>query len=162
MTLCAKRITAVLLLIIGAPATASAQDYGYYGGGSLKQRGYYGTPYGSGPQYGSGGGDQYGYGPAYSYAKQAPSAPEAPYDYPAWYGPSPSAPLPCVWRRVWNGRHWVRASVQIHGAAAVNAHPFQAYAPWRMVIAAMNVRCCAVDADQFSTQIWPGGRERFT
>jgi hypothetical protein len=39
----------------------------------LSQRGYYGTPYGGGPQYDDGGGDQYGYGPGYSYARQAPS-----------------------------------------------------------------------------------------
>ena len=89
MSVSAKCIAAVLLLI-GAATTASAQSYWYNGDYGLKQRGYYGTPYDGGPQYSSGGGDQYGYGPAYSYAKQAPE-------------PSPFAPPPCVWRRVWNG-----------------------------------------------------------
>ena len=42
---------------------------------TLAKDGHYGTPYGSGPQYGEGGGDQYGYGPAYSYARQAPASP---------------------------------------------------------------------------------------
>jgi hypothetical protein len=70
----AKLMTAALLLIGGA-STASAQSYWYYGDYGLKQRGYYGTPYDGGPQYGSGGGDQYGYGPAYSYGKQAPAPP---------------------------------------------------------------------------------------
>jgi len=93
MKLSAKFMTAALLLIGGA-STASAQSYWYYGDYGLKQRGYYGTPYDGGPQYGSGGGDQYGYGPAYSYAKQAPSP-----------------PLPCVWQRVWNGHYWVRSCV---------------------------------------------------
>jgi hypothetical protein len=87
----AKFVTAALLLI-GCASTASAQSCWYYGECNLKQRGYYGTPYGGGPQfYASGGGDQYGYGPAYSLAKQAP------------------APPPCVLRRVWNGHHWVRS-----------------------------------------------------
>jgi hypothetical protein len=98
----AKFMTAALLLIGGA-STASAQSYWYYGDYSLKQRGYYGTPYDSGPQYGSGGGDQYGYGPAYSYAKQTPSSVLTP--------PSPFAPPPCIWRRVWNGHYWVRSCV---------------------------------------------------
>jgi hypothetical protein len=91
----AKFLSAVLLLI-GCVSTASAQSYWYNGAYGLKQRGYYGTPYGGGPQYGSGGGDQYGYGPAYSYAKQAPEPPPPP---------------PCIWRRVWNGRYWLRACV---------------------------------------------------
>jgi hypothetical protein len=95
MKLSAKIISAALLLI-GCFSTASAQSHQYNGDYTLKQRGYYGTPYGGGPQYGSGGGDQYGYGPAYSYGKQAPE---------------PLPPPPCVWRRVWNGRHWVPACV---------------------------------------------------
>ncbi len=61
--LSAKFIYAVLLLI-GCACTASAQSYWHNGDYTLKQRGYYGTPYGGGPEYGSGGGDQYGYGPA--------------------------------------------------------------------------------------------------
>ena len=93
----AKSISAALLLI-GCVSTASAQSYWYNGDYGLKQRGYYGTPYGGGPQYSSGGGDQYGYGPAYSYAKQAPE-------------PPPFVPPPCVWRRVWNGHHWVRTCI---------------------------------------------------
>jgi hypothetical protein len=60
------------LLLIGAASTASAQYLPYYGCSSLRERGYYGTPTGGGPQYDYGGGDQYGYGPGYSYARQAP------------------------------------------------------------------------------------------
>jgi hypothetical protein len=71
MKLPAKFLTAALLLI-AAVSTASAQTYWSYGNYGPRARGYYGTPYGGGPQYGSGGGDQYGYGPGYSYARQAP------------------------------------------------------------------------------------------
>jgi len=61
------------LLLVGAASSASAASYPTWHEHGLAQRGYYGTPYGGGPQYGSGGGDQYGYGPAYSYARQAPN-----------------------------------------------------------------------------------------
>lgn len=61
------------LLLVGAASSASAESYPTWHEHGLAQRGYYGTPYGGGPQYGNGGGDQYGYGPGYSYARQAPS-----------------------------------------------------------------------------------------
>ena len=67
------RCLAAVGLLISGVSTASAQTYWSCGDYDLRARGYYGTPYDGGPQYGSGGGDQYGYGPAYSYAKQAPS-----------------------------------------------------------------------------------------
>lgn len=60
------------LLLTGTASTASAQYLPYNGCSSLRERGYYGTPSGGGPQYDYGGGDQYGYGPGYSYARQAP------------------------------------------------------------------------------------------
>ena len=60
------------VLLIGAASTASAQYLPYNGCSSLRERGYYGTPSGGGPQYDYGGGDQYGYGLGYSYARQAP------------------------------------------------------------------------------------------
>jgi opacity protein-like surface antigen len=70
----ASKLLVAVLLLIATASYAAAQSYlthaGCYG---LKGRGYYGTPYDGGPQFGSGGGDQYGYGPAYSYARQAPS-----------------------------------------------------------------------------------------
>ena len=83
----ARCLTVVALLIAGL-CTASAQPYwsGPYWSPPYwahaygpKERGYYGTPYGPGPQYGNGGGDQYGYGPGYSYARQAPNWYRGPY-----------------------------------------------------------------------------------
>ena len=65
----------------GAPAAeqenkaAAAEAVAKQEDAKLVKDGHYGTPYGSGPQYGEGGGDQYGYGPAYSYARQAPQLP---------------------------------------------------------------------------------------
>lgn len=95
MTITKLSLVAALALLIASPATARQLATGAYSYAAtnmvvpqptavqykqangrdyrLKQRGYYGTPYGSGPQYGSGGGDQYGYGPGYSYARQAPN-----------------------------------------------------------------------------------------
>jgi hypothetical protein len=61
------------LLLVSAASGASAASYSSSREHALAHRGYYGTPYGGGPQYGNGGGDQYGYGPGYSYARQAPS-----------------------------------------------------------------------------------------
>jgi hypothetical protein len=61
------------LLIVSAASSALAASHSSSSEYGLAQRGYYGTPYGGGPQYGDGGGDQYGYGPGYSYARQAPS-----------------------------------------------------------------------------------------
>jgi hypothetical protein len=78
MKLSTKCFTAALLLISMA-STASAQTYWSYGDYATRQKGYFGTPYDGGPQYGSGGGDQYGYGPGYSYARQAPSYPHRRY-----------------------------------------------------------------------------------
>jgi hypothetical protein len=65
MKLTTKSLGAALLLI-AAGTTASAQTYWSYGDYGPRAKGYYGTPYDGGPQYGSGGGDQYGYGPGYS------------------------------------------------------------------------------------------------
>ena len=49
-------LTAALPLIATASAT-SAQTYWSYGDYGPRAKGYYGTPYDGGPQYGSGGGD---------------------------------------------------------------------------------------------------------
>jgi hypothetical protein len=67
------KLAVASLLLISAASGASAASYSSSNVHELAQRGYYGTPYGGGPQYGDGGGDQYGYGPGYSYARQAPS-----------------------------------------------------------------------------------------
>jgi hypothetical protein len=61
------------LLLVGAASGASAKSYPTWNEHELAQRGYYGTPYRRGPQFGNGGGDQFGYGPGYSYARQAPN-----------------------------------------------------------------------------------------
>jgi hypothetical protein len=67
------RLAVASLLLLSAASGASANWRSTSQESGLAQRGYYGTPYGGGPQYGNGGGDQYGYGPGYSYARQAPS-----------------------------------------------------------------------------------------
>jgi hypothetical protein len=59
-------------LLVSAVSVKSAQGFSTNDAYRLERRGYYGTPYGGGPQFGNGGGDQYGYGPGYSYARQAP------------------------------------------------------------------------------------------
>jgi hypothetical protein len=59
-------------LLVSAVSVKSPWGPSTYDTYRLERRGYYGTPYGGGPQFGNGGGDQYGYGPGYSYARQAP------------------------------------------------------------------------------------------
>ena len=70
LKLSASVLVGSLLLVSAASGASAASNSREH---ALAQRGYYGTPYGGGPQYGNGGGDQYGYGPGYSYARQAPS-----------------------------------------------------------------------------------------
>ena len=78
---CTRVVTRLLvgsLLLVGAASGASAHSSHHWNSTSnedvLSHRGYYGTPYGGGPQTGNGGGDQFGYGPGYSYARQAPNS----------------------------------------------------------------------------------------
>ena len=54
-----KKLFIAALLLMGTAFAAAAQTIWTYGGCSLKEKGYYGTPYDGGPQYGSGGGDQF-------------------------------------------------------------------------------------------------------
>jgi hypothetical protein len=71
MKLAMKSLCSAFLLTATASAASAQTGWYYYESGPMAQ-GYYGTPYGGGPQYGEGPGDQYGYGPGYSYAPQAP------------------------------------------------------------------------------------------
>jgi cyclic lactone autoinducer peptide len=72
MKLALKSLCAALLLTATASAASAQTGWYYYEEHGPMAQGYYGTPYGGGPQYGEGPGDQYGYGPGYSYAPQAP------------------------------------------------------------------------------------------
>lgn len=67
-----KCLLAAVMLITTVSAALAQTHYWSYGCFGPKARGYYGTPYGGGPQYGDGGGDHYGYGPGSSYSRQAP------------------------------------------------------------------------------------------
>ena len=72
MKLAMKGLCSALLLTATASAASAQTDWYYYEYGPMA-RGYYGTPYGGGPQYGSGGGDQFGYGRAKAiHAKRHP------------------------------------------------------------------------------------------
>jgi hypothetical protein len=70
-----KKVLLALAILLCATTGSMAQSRAHWRvhyGSVQSFRGYYGTPYGPGPDYGYGGGDQYGYGPGYSYGKQAP------------------------------------------------------------------------------------------
>ena len=82
LTGCSAGTNCALFGLQCGPPTPEQEAKGAADEARLKQeeaiygpKGRYGTPDGSGPQYGEGGGDQYGYGPAYSYARQAPDSP---------------------------------------------------------------------------------------
>jgi hypothetical protein len=79
-----KKMAVAAAILLGATSATLAQTNGWYGSRNadhtlrqadhtLRQNGYYGTPYGTGLDYGYGGGDQYDYGPGYSYGKEAPA-----------------------------------------------------------------------------------------
>ena len=51
-----RKCSVAAVLLINAVSSASAQTYWSYGDNALRARGYDGTPYDGGPQYGSGGG----------------------------------------------------------------------------------------------------------